>query len=90
MKNIPFRLLIAGLLGGCATNLVTGRNQLSLVQESELQVMALARYNTFLTENKTLSNSNSSAARIDRVGVRISNAITKYYTDKGQGMMIQG
>ena len=76
----------AGPLGGCATNLVTGRNQLSLVQESELQVMALARYNTFLTENKTLSNSNSSAAMVDRVGVRISNAITKYYTDKGQGL----
>lgn len=90
MKNILFLLLIAGLLGGCAMNLVTGRKQLSLVQESELQVMALAQYNTFLTENKTLSNSNSSAAMVDRVGARISNAITKYYTGKGQGAVLEG
>ena len=90
MKNILFLFIIAGLLGGCAMNLVTGRNQLSLVQESELQVMALAQYNTFLTENKALSNSNSSAAMVDRVGARISNAITKYYTDKGQGSVLEG
>ena len=90
MKNILFLLLIAVLSGGCAMNLVTGRKQLSLVQESELQVMALAQYNTFLTENKTLNNSNSSAAMVDRVGARISNAITKYYTGKGQGAVLEG
>ena len=90
MKNILFILLIAGLLGGCALNLVTGRNQLSLIQESELQLMASNQYNTFLAENKALSNNNSSAAMVDRVGARISNAVTKYYNSNGQGSVLDG
>lgn len=90
MKNILFAILIAGLLGGCAMNMVTGRNQLSLVQESELQLMATSQYQTFLAENKPLSNSNSNAAMVDRVGARIANAITNYYTNKGQGSVLEG
>jgi len=90
MKNILFLLLIACLAGGCAMNLVTGRNQLSLVQESELQLMATSQYNTFLSENKTLSNSNSSAAMVNRVGAGIANAVTKYYNNKGQRSVLEG
>lgn len=90
MKNILFLLLIAGLLGGCATNLVTGRKQLSLVQESELQVMAIAQYSTFLSANKTLSNDNNIAAMVNRVGSRIANAVTKYYNGKGQTSVLEG
>ena len=56
MKNIFSLLIIACLLAGCALNLITGRNQLSLVKESELQLMATSQYNTFLTENKVLSS----------------------------------
>ena len=90
MKNVLFAILIAGLIGGCAMNLVTGRNQLSLVPESELQLMATSQYNTFLAENKALSNSNSDAAMVDRVGARIANAITKYYENKGQASILEG
>jgi predicted Zn-dependent protease len=90
MKNNLYLLLIAGLLGGCAMNMVTGRNQLSLVQESELQLMATSQYKAFLSENKTLSNNNSKAAMVDRVGGRIANAVTKYYNGKGQGSVLEG
>lgn len=90
MKNILFLVLIAGLLGGCAMNMVTGRNQLSLIQESELQLMATTQYNTFLSENKALSNNNSSAAMVDRVGARIANAITKYYASQGKSEVLEG
>jgi len=90
MKSILFSVLIAGFLGGCAMNMVTGRKQLSLVPESQLQTMALAEYNTFLTANKVLNASNNNAAMVDRVGVRIANAITKYYNDKGQGVVLEG
>lgn len=71
-------------------NLVTGRNQLSLVPESELQLMATGQYNTFLAENNTLNSRNSSAAMVDRVGGRIANAVTQYYTGKGQGSVLEG
>lgn len=88
MKKIALAILIAGLLAGCALNMVTGRSQLSLVQESDLQLMATNQYRTFLTENKALSNNN--AAMVDRVGARIANAITKYYTSQGKGAVLEG
>lgn len=90
MKNFLFLLLIVSLLAGCALNQVTGRKQLSLVPESELQLMATSQYKTFLAENKALSNSNSNAAMVDRVGARISNAITKYYNSKGKSSVLEG
>lgn len=90
MKNILFVLLIAGFLGGCATNAVTGRKQLSLVPESQLQLMATTQYQTFLSENKALPTSNSNAAMVDRVGARIANAITKYYDSQGKSSILEG
>jgi predicted Zn-dependent protease len=90
MKNIVFFSLIACLVAGCAMNMVTGRKQLSLVPESQLQAMAITEYSTFLTANKVLSAGNKDAAMVSRVGVRIANAITKYYTNKGQGSVLEG
>jgi len=90
MKNFLFLFLIASLLAGCTVNQVTGRKQLSLVTESELQLMATSQYKTFLSENKALSNSNNNAAMVDRVGSRIANAITKYYSNKGQSSVLEG
>jgi predicted Zn-dependent protease len=71
--------------------LLTGRKQLSLVQESELQLMAKDQYNTFLSENKVLSSGTSrEAATVDRVGARISQAITKYFNSQGQESLLEG
>jgi predicted Zn-dependent protease len=90
MKNIIILFLIALLLTGCILNMVTGRNQLSLVPESELQSMAASQYSTFLAEHKALSPGNKDAAMVNRVGARISDAITKYYTSQGQQQVIEG
>ena len=91
MKKLFFILVIVFIIAGCALNLVTGRKQLSLVKESELQLMATAQYNTFLTENKVLNpGNNRDAAMVDRVGARISNAITRYYDKEGKETVLQG
>lgn len=91
MKKIFLLLLCTFIVGGCVINLLTGRKQLSLVKESDLQLMATAQYKTFLTENKVLNSATSrDAATVDRVGARISNAITKYYDSKGKGSMLEG
>ena len=84
-------MLIALLIAGCALNLVTGRKQLSLVNESDVQLMATTQYNTFLKENKVLSSSsNSDAKMVDRVGARIANSITKFYDSQGKGSVLEG
>ena len=90
MKNIIFLLFVL-FLTGCALNLVTGRNQLSLVPESELQSMATSQYSSFLSEHKVLNaGSSKDAAMVDRVGTRISKAITKYYISQQQESVITG
>ncbi len=82
---------VTTLMAGCSLNLVTGRKQLSLVPESELQMMATSEYDAFLSDHKVLKPSgNSDAAMVDRVGGRISNAITNYYISKGQQSVIEG
>jgi predicted Zn-dependent protease len=91
MKKILFFLLITVLVSACAINLVTGRKQLSLVNESELQLMAVDQYRTFLTENKTLNpGSSKDAAMVTRVGTRISNAIETYYNNQGKTSVLEG
>jgi predicted Zn-dependent protease len=91
MKKVFVLLVFGCLLAGCALNLVTGRKQLSLVKESDLQLMATSEYKTFLTEHKVLSSGTSrDAATVDRVGARIANAIQKYFTGKGNGQVLDG
>jgi len=90
LKTLSF-LLIACLLKGCVLNMVTGRKQLSLVKESDLRLMAVSQYNTFLKENKVLNSGTSrDAAMVDRVGGRIANAISKYYNTKEKKSVLEG
>jgi predicted Zn-dependent protease len=92
MKKYLFPLLGALLLvTGCTRNAVTGRKQLSLLNEGQLQQMALQEYKTFLTQNKVVSNTASKDAEmVKRIGTRIAYAITKYYTDQGKGDVLNG
>jgi len=79
------------ILFACTTNAVTGRKQLSLVPESQLQEMAVTQYKSFLSQNKVVSSSaNKDAEMVRRVGSRIANAITQYYSGKGKGDILNG
>lgn len=75
----------------CTRNAVTGRNQLKLLPESQLQEMAVTEYQSFLSQNKVVSSStNKDAEMVRRVGSRIANAITEYYTKQGKGDLLNG
>jgi predicted Zn-dependent protease len=91
MKKIFYLLLSGFILAGCALNLVTGRKQLSLVKESDLRLMAVSQYNTFLKDNKVLSSGSSrDAVMVDRVGMRIADAITKFYNTEEKKSVLEG
>lgn len=91
MKKILVVIISTFIFTGCVLNLVTGRKQLSLVNEAELQQMAFTQYNSFLSENKVLNPAkNNDAALVSRVGTRIANAITTYYTNLGKQSVIEG
>ncbi len=75
----------------CSRNTITGRNQLSLVVESQLQDMAKSEYRQFLSENKVVNSAVSKDAEmVTRVGTRIANAITEYYREKGVSNELEG
>ena len=91
MKKIFSLLILASFFSGCTENLVTGRKQLSLVSEAELQTMASQEYNSFLNKNKVVSSStNRDAEMVRRVGNRIAAAIKTYYDGKGQPSVLEG
>lgn len=79
------------LIVACSRNAITGRNQLSLVSETEIQNMAQSQYRQFLSENKVVSASQSrDAEMVKRVGSRIANAVTAYYKQKGLANELAG
>lgn len=91
MKHAILFILFTGILMGCTTNMVTGRKQLSLVSETELQSMASQEYKTFLSQNKVVNASvNKDAEMVRRVGTRIASAIQKFYNDKGLTTVLDG
>lgn len=83
-KIILLLLFVASLnFFSCTRNAITGRNQLSLVPESEMQQMAVTQYREFLDTSKVVPKTNANAEMVKRVGSRIASAITKYYQEKG-------
>ena len=92
---MPSKLFFfAGLLFltvSCTRNAITGRSQLQLLPESELQSMAKTEYQTFLSQNKIVNTKVSKDAEmVSRVGNRIAKAITEYYTAENKGSLLQG
>jgi predicted Zn-dependent protease len=80
------------IMPGCSENKVTGRRQLKLLPESQLQTMAFQQYNDFLKSNKVipLSSGNANAAMVQRVGAKIAKAITAYYSNEGKSQVLDG
>ena len=84
-------VLVMLLVTACTRNAITGRNQLSLVSDNEVQTMAQTEYKTFLSQNKVVSATQSKDAEmVKRVGSRIATAITQYYTQQGLGKELEG
>ncbi len=91
MKKILLLSATIAFLVSCTTNAITGRKQLSLFPESTLQQEALSQYQTFLSQNKVVSqNASKDAEMVRRVGTRIAQAITSFYAQKGQSSELDG
>ena len=91
MKNLILLFSITIMMVACTTNAVTGRKQLSLVPEEQLQADAVQQYQSFLSQSKVVSSSNNrDAEMVKRVGSRIANAITSYYGSQGKTDVLSG
>lgn len=83
MRNYFAFAIVAVLLLGCQRNAITGRNQLALIPESEVQAMAFTEYKEFIKTNEVVAASSKESAMVQRAGNRIIEAIKKYYAEKG-------
>ncbi len=85
MKTIAGILLLA-CLAACATVPLTGRRQLSLVDDSQMQQQATLAYKDLLSDPKTkVVKGSADAQLVQRVGSRIATAITNYLKNNGYG-----
>jgi predicted Zn-dependent protease len=92
MKKIQlFGVAVAMVtLHSCSTVPLTGRRQLSIVNESEMQTAAAQSYTALLRDPSTKVINNAEATRVKQVGQKIAAAVTKYMTANGYGNDIQG
>lgn len=91
IQKITSFFIVAALLVACSKNALTGKNQLTLLPEAELQTMATQEYQQFLSTNKVVAASaNRDAEMVRRVGQRITRAVEKYYADKGLSEKLNG
>src|SRR5690606_26000061 len=83
LQIIGYTLLISAITA-CSTVPFTGRKQLSLIDDSGLQKEASLAYNQFLkSPSTTVIKGTADANQVQRVGQRISNAITNYFKNNG-------
>ncbi len=86
------KFLLAGsllLAAGCTTVPITGRRQLSLVSDSEMNSLAMTQYKQTLGTSK-LSTNSADVAMVRRVGQRIANAVEQYFRQQGQSNQLEG
>ncbi len=86
---ISVMLLAAALLAACATVPITGRKQLSLIPDSQMNSMSFQQYDQVIAESQ-LSTDPEATAMIKRVGSRIQGAVEQYFRENGMSQHLEG
>jgi predicted Zn-dependent protease len=71
------------LLGACSTVPITGRRQLSLVSDSEINTLAATQYREVIAKGP-LSTNSQQVAMVRTVGQRIQKAVEAYFSQQNQ------
>ncbi|TDW51338.1 peptidase M48-like protein [Flavobacterium sp. 270] len=88
MKKYLLLGIFSALVVACATNPITGKQNLNFVSNSELFPTSFQQYSTFLTENKVITGT-ADAKRVELVGSRIKAAAEKYLIYLGQSQYLK-
>lgn len=82
MKKITLFVLFSVFLSSCSTVLLTGRKQLSLVNDSEVLTSSFQSYKQFI-DSVPASKDKVSTALVKKVGKKISVAVEAYLNANG-------
>ncbi len=83
--------MLVGLLlvVSCATVPLTGRRQLNLIPDSQMNALSFQQYDQVLAQS-TLSTNAEQTAAVKRVGRRIQHAVEEYFRSQGQSDKLAG
>src|SRR5262245_22036712 len=80
IRTLTIFFLLVSLLVACTRNALTGKNQATLLPESDLQAMSAQQYQQFLSSNKVVTTTgNKDLEMVKRVGERITKAAEALY-----------
>ena len=82
MKKLLPAMLAVLMLASCSSVMMTGRRQLNLVSDAELNQMSFAAYQQ-LKDSVPLSTDKTSTSMVKRVGTNIAAAVEKYMRENG-------
>jgi predicted Zn-dependent protease len=84
-------LLVTAFVVACTSNPLTGKKQLTMLPEKELQQMSDTEYRSFLTKSKIITPAqNKDAKQVKQVGDKIIKAVKDYYALKGISDQLNG
>jgi len=86
MKLLKYCILLLSAIFffvSCETVPITGRSQLSLVSDEQVNSMSVSYYKEFLSQHK-LSNNAAQTQRVKNVGSKISRAVTQFFNQQGK------
>ncbi len=95
MKNQKFVaavvsvVLAAWFIIACSSVPITGRNQLSLIPQSDLLSMSFQQYDQFLDEHE-ISNDRQAADMVKDVGHNIQEAVEEYFRQNNMSNELRG
>ena len=86
-----FALFILSIISSCTKNSLSGKSQLSFLPEKEIQSMSADQYKDFLQKHVVLSPAkDANAAMVQRVSLKITKAVEKYFKDKNKTSVLNG
>nr|WP_317241307.1 M48 family metallopeptidase [Hymenobacter sp. 5414T-23] len=88
LKNIALASCLF-IAAACSTVPITGRRQLSLVSDAEMNTMAATEYQKVLASSKVI-NSGAQAEMVRRVGQRIQQAVETYFRQQNRQDQLEG
>ncbi|NWF51278.1 MAG: M48 family metallopeptidase [Ignavibacteriaceae bacterium] len=92
MKTLKYFLLLLfmGLFFyHCSTVPITGRSQLNLIPDSEINAMSFQQYDEFIKQNKLSGNKND-LEMVKRVGKNIQTAVETYFAQNNLSKELEG
>lgn len=92
-RRFPFFMILLlpaiFFLSSCGSVPVTGRRQLKLIPDSQINSMSYGQYDEFLASNK-LSEDPKKTAMVKRCGRRIQNAVEEYFAQRNMSDVLEG